>query len=147
MQLQKLCYGVALLACLDTFSPILIRPYVVEKCQPPSIRTDTVLFTLTGILLWAQITVGFEDIFFSAGLYNQIQCMLLTCSMLDCQVWWSVHLTWKPVSSEISCLLEEVVKTWFTIFNSTIFFVFELFRMASLKSPVGAGPSPVCVDS
>lgn len=44
------------------------------KCQPPSVRTDTVLFTLMGILLLAEIAVGFEDIFFPGGkICNQMQ--------------------------------------------------------------------------
>lgn len=55
------------------------------KYQPPSIRTDTVLFTVMGILLLAQIRAGFEDIFFAGRLYNQIQCVLLARSLLDCQ--------------------------------------------------------------
>ncbi|PKU27552.1 hypothetical protein llap_22144 [Limosa lapponica baueri] len=28
---------------------------------------------------------GFEDVFFAGGLYSQIQCMLVACSLLDCQ--------------------------------------------------------------
>lgn len=117
------------------------------------IRTDTALFTVMGILLLA----GFEDIFVAGRLYDQIRCVLVARSCWAVRnhtfalVWESVHLPWKPVSSEISCLLGEVVKTCFTILGSRIFFAFELFRVTSLKSPVGSSlkffPCPVYVDS
>lgn len=134
-------------------SHTLVRAYLMGKYQPPSIRTDTALFTVMGILLLA----GFEDIFFAGRLYDQIRCLLLARSCWAVRnhafalVWESVHLPWKPVSSEISRLLGEVVKTCFTVFRSRIFFTFELFRVASLKSPVGSSLKfflcPVYVDS
>jgi len=67
-QLQKLCYQVALLACLNPSPHILVRPCLIMKDQPPPMRTGTVLFTVMVFLLLSQIRTVFDHIYFAGRL-------------------------------------------------------------------------------
>lgn len=125
-------------------------PYFIEnlfmKYQPPFIRNDAALFTT----MWISLLVVFEDIFFAGKLYNQIQCMLQACSLLDCQ---ELSICFVLV---VCSLAMEASLIWnlmlagrsgenLLYFKSRIIFVCELFEGVSLKSLVDSSLKHLCL--